>query len=90
MSEAVRIHLYGAQNMLKSKGTMQKESLSLKIFERLQATFESWTDHKYGDSLPPKEVLKRLKFNLNNQVASAWSEFRYSKEVLSVLNDRTT
>jgi len=70
-----QVHLYDFRNILMPRGTMQKESLSLYISEKLQSAFDSWTDPKYGDSLPKDVVLQKMYKNLLTQVIDAWDEF---------------
>ena len=45
---AIRIHLYPCRNVLKTRGSMEKESLGLVIYERLVSTFEDWSNPDYG------------------------------------------
>lgn len=72
---AVRVHLYNFKNVLRPRGTLQKESLSEYICERLQNLFEDWTDKKYGDSKEPEEVLKQLKENLIEEANNGYDKF---------------
>ena len=59
--DARRIHLYPFQNILNPRGgRLSKESLSLAIFEHLEATWEHWTDAKYSDNPQPEELFRRL------------------------------
>ena len=72
----IRIHLYSHRNVLKPRGgTMEKESLGLVIYERLQGVYEEWTDPKYGDNPEVSELLKQLRKNLMAEVEAAWNKF---------------
>ena len=72
---AIRIHLYPCGNVLKPRGSMEKESLGLAIYERLTSTFENWSNPDYGDNPRPDELLKQLKKNLFSEVDAAWKKF---------------
>jgi hypothetical protein len=71
----VYIHLYHFPNVLRPRGTLKKESLSLSIYEKLQSYFEDWTDEKYGDSKPTKEVINQLRQNLLEETTNAFDKF---------------
>ena len=45
---AIRIHLYPYRNVLKPRGSMEKESLGLAIYERLTGNYDDWTNPEYG------------------------------------------
>ncbi len=47
---AIRIHLYSYHNVLKPRGSMDKESIGLLICERLIDTYEDWTNPEHGDN----------------------------------------
>ena len=72
---AIKIHLYVLKNLLRPRGTMEKESLGLIIYERITATFESWSDPEYGDNPEPSLLIKQLKKNLMAEVDAAWERF---------------
>ena len=72
----IRIHLYSFRNVLRPRGgTMEKESLGLDIYERLQGAYEEWTNPKYGDNPEASEVLKQIRKNLMEEVETAWNKF---------------
>lgn len=73
--DAVRIHLYDSNDILRPRGSMQKESLSLHIFERLKSTYEHWTDNKYGDNPDREEVMKIIDKNLLEEASTALNMF---------------
>lgn len=72
---AIRVHLYPYQNVLRPRGSTEKESLGLDIYKRLLSTYEHWTDPKYGDNPKRAELVKQLKTNLNDEVQAAWNQF---------------
>jgi len=74
--QAKRIHLYNCQDMLRPRGAMKKESLSLYLFELLNSIYHDWTNIEYNDS-PPKEILMTmLTKNLKEEVGIAIKEFK--------------
>ncbi len=72
---AVEIHLHKCSNVLRPRGHMEKESIGVTILERLEGTYESWTDPKYGDNPHESALLEILKQNLQQEVEGAWKEF---------------
>ena len=74
-TRTIRIHLYPFRNVLKPRGSMEKESLGLAIYERLTSNFEDWSNQKYGDNPKPDELLKQLRKNLMSEVENAWNKF---------------
>ena len=77
---AIRIHLYSYRNVLRPRGSMEKESLGLVIYERLTSTYEDWSDQKYGDNPRPDELLRQLRKNLLSEVEAAWDKFISDKQ----------
>lgn len=72
---AVKVHLYDYHNVLRPRGSMEKESLSLSLYERLVSAFEHWTDPNYGDNPKKEELVEGLKDNLREEVETAWRQF---------------
>lgn len=72
---SVRVHLHNYRNVLRPRGTMEKESLGLSIYEALMSAFEHWTDRVYGDNPERAELIKQLKANMHEEVQAAWSHF---------------
>ena len=72
---ARRCHMYNARDMLRPRGTMQKESLGAYVRDRLHDTFESWTDPKYGDRVEPGLTLCVLHQNMMEEVNAAFNQF---------------
>lgn len=72
---AKRVHLYPVQDVLKPRGSLQKESLSLDLSQKLRDAFDSWTSSEYGDSLSPEKVTSILRKNLSSEVEAAWEAF---------------
>jgi hypothetical protein len=70
-----RMHLYDIRNILRPRGSMQKESLSLKLYEYLREAFAYWSDPKYGDSVTAEKLVPLLKHNLEQEVTIAWKRF---------------
>ncbi len=54
---------------------MQKESLSLYLYEKLNALYKFWTDPKYGDNPDTEILIKTLKENLLEETTIAWENF---------------
>jgi len=77
---AIRIHFYPYENVLKPRGSMEKESLGLMIYERLADNYENWTNPEYGDNPNKKELLKQLKKNLLSETETAWDKFIINKK----------
>jgi hypothetical protein len=75
----IRIHLYSYHNVLKPRGSMQKESLGLIIYERLTDVFDDWTNPKYGDNPSEDKLLKQLRKNLWGEVEAAWNKLITNK-----------
>lgn len=76
--EMKRIHFYPIENVLRPRGgggEMQKESLSLSIYERLMGAAESWTNPEYGDSVSLTEAMEIILRNLDEEVALAKQRF---------------
>lgn len=73
--KAKRQHLYDIRNILRPRGPMQKESLSLEIYRVLRDTFEYWSRPEYGDSVTAEKLVPLLKHNLEQEVAVAWKRF---------------
>jgi len=72
---AKRIHLYNFDDILRPRGTLEKESLSLYVEDRLTSSYESWSDPEYGDIPRKKELLEKLKINLISEIYNAWVSF---------------
>lgn len=70
-----RFHLYSVEDVLRPRGSMQKESLSLDIYRRLILIFESWSNGGYADALPFKELKDRILANLREEVDAAIEAF---------------
>jgi len=74
---AVRVHLYNVQNVLRPRGEkLQKESLSLYIYDRLNGVYENWTNLEYGDNPIKKDLIEIIRRNLEEEVQIAWNEFK--------------
>jgi len=73
---AKRIHLYDSTDILRPRGSLKKESLSLKIYELLKSYYEEWSNSKYSDSLPKVSLLSRLEINLNEEIQIGLKKFK--------------
>jgi hypothetical protein len=72
---AVQCHLYNVENVLRPRGRLKKESLSLYIRQKLLDSYESWTDPECGDNPTEAELLNLMKRNLEEEIDSAWKSF---------------
>ena len=72
---AVKVHMYNVQDVLKPRGSMEKESIGLSILERLRNSYESWTDDTYGDNPDKNELIDSLRQNLVYEMVEAWNKF---------------
>lgn len=72
---AVKVHLYNIENVLRPRGHMKKESVSEYIMDRLMGAFESWSDDQHGDNPEIDTLLRLLQKNLKEEVDGAWIEF---------------
>ena len=75
------VHLYNPTDMLRPRGTGEKESISLYISERLNNCFEDWTDLKYSDSLGDDETIRILIMNLISETENAINTFLEDKNM---------
>ena len=73
--DAFKIHLYDVENVLRPRGHMKKESITEYILEKLEGSFESWTNKECGDNPEVSELLQLLKKNLREEIDGAWEEF---------------
>ena len=76
--EAVRVHMYNVENVLRPRGHMKKESIGLAVLDRLNSCYEEWTTSEYGDNPSKEELLQFLERNLQQEVVGAWKEFLLS------------
>lgn len=68
-------HLYEFTNVLRPRGTMQKESLGAYMLHRLLSVHDSWTNPKYADNPDESTLVETLKRNLQEEVDEAFAEF---------------
>ena len=78
---AVAIHLYNVEDVLKPRGSMEKESIGAYLLEKLESTFEHWTHEKYGDNPPPLVLMKLMHDNLMSEVQQAWNAFVQKRSI---------
>ena len=74
-SDAVRVHLMSYESIFRPRGSMKKNSLGEYILEKLEGSYEYWTDKEYGDNPPIKDLLEIMEKNLWEEVSSAWNGF---------------
>jgi len=80
-----QVHLGTYQSVFRPRGAMMKNSLGQYMLEKLNSTFESWTDPKYGDNPHTAELLKTMHKNMMEEVELAWGEFLTSNFLNKVL-----
>ena len=76
ISDERKIHLYNFCNLLRPRGSMEKESLSLYLKEKLHSVFHDWTDPRHIDSQDSYVVENKLIENLREEVELAIREFQ--------------
>ncbi|RLI63339.1 MAG: hypothetical protein DRO67_05870 [Candidatus Asgardarchaeum californiense] len=54
---------------------MEKESIAPYLLERLQSSYESWSDPQFGDNPDSYELLLLLHTNLKGEVEKVWKAF---------------
>lgn len=72
---AVQVHLGSIETHYKPRGSLQKNSLSEELLERLMSDQQFWTDPKYGDSLEPTAAAEKLVEGLRAEVEIAIETF---------------
>lgn len=72
----VQVHFGSPETTWKPRGSLQKNSLSADLLERLRSKLESWTDPKYGDSREKAEAAAILVEGLREETEAAISEFQ--------------
>jgi len=73
---AVQIHFGSYGNVLLGRGPLEKESLSLVIFEQMEAEFETWTDPKYGDNPKSLDLVAQIILNASSELDTAIMAFK--------------
>lgn len=76
-----KVHTYYPSDMLRPKGTGESESVSLNLTERLNYSFEDWTDITYSDSLSDDETSRILIMNLISEAENALNSFLKDKNL---------
>ncbi len=74
-SKMRRVHWGRWQDVLRGRGRLEKESLSLEIFEAMVSSYQSWTDPQFGDNPEPAELRERLIQNAREETEAAVAEF---------------
>lgn len=70
-----KVHLGSIRDALAPRGTMEKNSLSKRVYDILQSKLEYWTDPEYSDSLDEDEAVLALVEQAEREVAAAISAF---------------
>jgi hypothetical protein len=70
-----QVHLSTLERILMPRGSLQKESIGMKILESLLNNHQHWTNPKYSDNPDVGALLFHLKKNLDSEVSRAWNEF---------------
>lgn len=68
---AVPVHSILPGDILRPRGSLEKESISLYLQERLRAEWVSWTDPKYDDSMEKVHAWQQICKNLMEEVEIA-------------------
>ena len=72
---AKRIHLGPYTNALGPRSSVEKESLSLIIFEALQGAYQHYTDPGCTDNPDRGELLRSLGAQFEAELKAAWTAF---------------
>lgn len=72
---AQRIHMGNIESTFCPRGTLEKESMSEYLLERLESLLDYWTRPEYADSLPRPEAVSALVKGLRDEVDVAIAEF---------------
>ena len=72
---AVRVHFGSIERAWKPRGSLEKNSLSADLLERLELNQQFWTDEGYGDSLEDHEAAEKLVDGVRAEVEIAVEEF---------------
>jgi hypothetical protein len=70
-----RVHRYDWRDVLRPRGEMAEESLSLEIFNQMVAVYETWTDSAYGDLPDLPELRGQIIHNARDAVEEAIEAF---------------
>ncbi|OQX93187.1 MAG: hypothetical protein B6I17_03880 [Tenericutes bacterium 4572_104] len=70
-----QIHFYPVEDVLKPRGSMEKESVGMYLLEKLEGNFDHWSDPKYADNPDIGSLLFHLKSNLDSECQAAWNIF---------------
>lgn len=70
-----RVHLYPFDQVLRPRGSMEKESIGKYILDQLRSTYQSWTASSFGDNPPKESLLFALEENLKAECQDAWEKF---------------
>jgi len=70
------VHAFSSPNdVLKPRGSMQKNSIGEYMFQKLVDSWESWTDPKYSDNPPVDMLMEILCTNFRGECTAALEKF---------------
>jgi len=72
---AVQVHFGSIETTWKPRGSLEKNSLSLDLLNRLRSKLDCWTSEEYGDSLEWEDAAAKLVESLREEVEAAIEEF---------------
>lgn len=72
---AQKIHLYNFDNILRPRGSMEKESIGISLYEKFMVEYEHWTNPEYGDKRSPQEVVQKIRENVVEELEQAFIKF---------------
>jgi len=73
---ARRVHILPPEGALRPRGTLQKNSLSAEILQKLQDAHTTYTDPEFSDSLENDAVIGVLEQNLEEEVRAALQAYK--------------
>jgi len=82
-----QLHLYNPANVLRPRGTMEKESVGDYLLRQLTSSFEEWTNPKYADNPPVDILMKLLCNNLRDECTNALEQFFEKGDVREALSE---
>lgn len=74
--QAKKVHMGSPDAALAPRGTLQKNSLSLYIYDKLRELHELWTDSQYSDSASDDEMVGILEKALESEVEQALRAYK--------------
>lgn len=75
-------------DVLKPRGSMQKNSIGDYMFQRLINSWEQWTDPKYSDNPPVDKLMETICTNFRDECTAALEKFFEHDEVRKALSEK--